>query len=135
MQGPKPTEADFTKTLTVVLLAEYFIVAAVHAASIALADGPARIASWASIASLWLCMAMLAINVCTMAGAYAMRRSEDAAFARTSFMMTGAQVVALSASYMNGSFAFQAGAASLTAVALAAAIFLAEGKFLRPTPR
>ncbi|HTM67940.1 MAG TPA: hypothetical protein VL426_01445 [Candidatus Binatia bacterium] len=134
MEGHAPTEADFTKTLTIVLLAEYFAVAAAHAASIALADGPATIALCAKIASYWLFGGVLAINLCTLAGAFAMRRSENAAFARTSLTMTAAQVMILAASYMNGRLAFQAGAAALTALMLFA-VSRTEGNFLRPNPR
>ena len=134
MDGPKPTEADFTKTLAIVLLAEYFVVTAVHAASLALADAPEMIATCTRIGSLWLFAAMLAINLCTIAGAFSMRRSENGAFARTSLMMTTAQVIIMSASYLNGRVAFQAGAAALTAVVMLLTL-RSEGRFLVPTKR
>ena|SRR5688572_7942104 len=136
MNGPKPTDADFTKTLAVVLLAEYLAVAVVRAASLYLADAPRTIADTAHIASLWLFVAILCINVCTMAGAYGMRKDATFSdFAATSLKMTAGQVALLLASYTNGHASFHAAAAALTSIALLLTIFRGQGKFLTPTPR
>jgi hypothetical protein len=131
----EPTQADFTKTLAVVLLAEYLVVAVAHAASIALTDGPATIALCARVAAWWLFAGLLVINVATVAGALSMRRTEFAPFAKMSYTMTGAFACILVASWLNERLVFHAGAAALTAVMLLATLVFADGKFLKPTPR
>src|SRR5690242_7911499 len=100
MEAPQPTQADFNKTIAIVLLAEYLAVSLAHAASLALADAPHAVAMTARVAALWLFAGTLAINLVTMAGAYAMRRSENAPFARTSLAMTSGLAAIMVASWM-----------------------------------
>jgi hypothetical protein len=129
---PHPAEADFTKTLVTVLLAEYLGAIAAHATSLALSSAGPIMATATSLAANCLLIQVLAMNIATMAAACGMR--SDPAYAplmRTSLTLTAGQVVLLAASFLSTSLAFHAIAAGLTAVTLVAAIFITPGKFLR----
>ncbi|HTK04150.1 MAG TPA: hypothetical protein VL500_01070 [Candidatus Eisenbacteria bacterium] len=136
MNEQKPAEADFTKTLAVVLLAEYLAVAIARAASLYLADASQVVASAAHVAALWLFVGVCCANLCTIAGAFGMRKDPTyTSFAATSLKMTSAQVVLLCISYQSDRPALHVAAAVLTAAMLLITIFFAQGKFLTLTPR
>ena len=128
-----PTDADFTKTLTAVLLAEYLGVSAARGLSLACAAGAPAAAGIVSFAAFWLFVTVIATNLAAMAVAFGMRRDRDhARSARTSLGMTAGQTAALVASYLPTDPVFHAVTFALTAAALAATLAFSRRKFLRP---
>ncbi len=130
--GPaKPSEADFTKTLAAVLLAEYLGVVAARGLSLAW-TGAAPIAGYAALGLLFT---VLATNAATMLVAWGMRRDEnDGRLASISLRMTGGQSVLLVASYLSAQPLFHAVACGLTASALVATLAWSPGRFFPPPP-
>lgn len=125
----RPTEADFTKTLATVLLAEYLAVEAARGLSLAWTGG----APVTGFVATGLLFAVLAANLATMLVAFGMRRDRDhARFAATSLAMNAGQVSLLVASFLSTRPAFHAVACGLTAAALAATLVFSPGRFFPP---
>lgn len=125
----RPTEADFTKTLVVILLAEYLGVTAARGLSLAW-TGAGPIAGYAA---LGLFLSVLASNLATMLIAFGMRRDRaEARFAMISLTMTAGQVALLVASFLSTRPLFHAVACGITAVAMSATLALSPGRFFPP---
>ena len=134
--GPeKPAMADFTKTLTVVLLAQYAAVTG-WLALLPLLDADSRPAFAAWIIGLvlpGLLLASLGTNLASMFVAWRFRKERDVMpFARTSLFFTAAQSAMLAASVAAGTHRFTVVACALTAATIAAVLRWSPGKMLRP---
>ena len=136
--GPeKPAMADFTKTLTVVLLAQYAAVTG-WLALLPLLDADSRpaLAAWViGLVLPGLLLASLGTNLASMCIAWRFRKDGDIApFARTSLMSTAAQTALLVASVTVGTHRFAVAACVLTAAMIAAILRWWPGRMLRPPP-
>lgn len=130
--SPPPNEADFTKTLMTVLLAEYLGVVAARALSVTF-DGPSAASQAVSLAASCLFFTVLASNLATITAAFGMRRDRaHAGIARISLSMTTGQLAILIASWLCSDAVFLGLAAALTSAALVATLACSPGRFLRP---
>lgn len=137
-EGPeKPAMVDFTKTLTVVLLAQYAAVTG-WLALLPVLDADSRPAFAAWIIGLvlpGLLFASVGTNIASMLVAWRFRRQGDITpFARTSLAFTAAQTALLTASVVVGTHRFAVIACAFTAVTIAAVLRWSPGKMLRPPP-
>lgn len=136
--GPeKPAMADFTKTLTVVLLAQYAAVTGWIALLPTLnPDSRPALAAWIiGLVLPGLLLASVGTNLASMFVAWRFRKENALTpFARTSLAFTAAQTALLTASVFAGTHRFAVIACAFTAVTIAAVLLWSPGKMLRPPP-
>lgn len=131
----KPAMADFTKTLTVVLLAQYAAVTG-WIALLPMLNPDSRPAFAAWIIGLvlpGLLLAAVGTNLASMFVAWRFRKEDGITpFARTSLTFTAAQTVLLAASVVMGTHRFAIVACAFTALMIAAVLRWTPGRMLRP---
>lgn len=130
-----PPPADFKKTLTVVLLAQYAAVTG-WLALLPFLDPESRPAFAATIIGMvlpGLFAVSIASNLGSMFMAWRFRGlPEFATFSRTSLRLTAAQSVLLTASVALGTHRFSLVACAFTVLTIAAVLRWSPGRMLRP---